>query len=350
MSQENRPVILVVDDTKTNLDLLVHLLSDHYEVSVALDGESALEIALSDQPDLILLDIMMPRMDGYETCRRLKMRAETSDIPVIFVTARRETTDEAQGFALGAVDYITKPISPPLVKARVKTHLQLKQAHDQAKFQNIILEEKVRQRTSELQETQLAIVRKLGRAAEFRDNETGMHVLRMSHYAQILALACGMNEQEAVLLLNAAPLHDVGKIGIPDPILLKPGKLTDEEFRVIQTHVTIGAEIIGNEQSPLLKMAFQIAYTHHEKWNGSGYPRALRGNDIPLVGRIAALTDVFDAISSQRPYKKAWPLEQALDWLQQESGRHFDPDLVSLFLANLPKILQVKERFREIHT
>nr|WP_227657596.1 two-component system response regulator [Candidatus Magnetaquicoccus inordinatus] len=350
MTSENRPVILVVDDTKTNLDLLVHLLSDLYEISVALDGESALEIAMSDLPDLILLDIMMPKMDGYETCRRLKMRAETRDIPVIFVTARRETSDEAEGFALGAVDYITKPISPPLVKARIKTHLQLKQAHDHAKFENVRLEEKVRQRTAELQETQLAIVRKLGRAAEFRDNETGLHVLRMSHYAQLLGAACGMSEAETILLLNASPLHDVGKIGIPDHILLKPGKLTEEEFLQIRNHPEIGAEIIGKEDSPLLKMAFQIAYTHHEKWNGSGYPRGLQGNDIPLVGRISAIADVFDAITSARPYKKAWPLEEALAWLQQESGRHFDPHLLHLFLAELPKILLIKERFSEIHS
>ncbi|MBF0095779.1 MAG: two-component system response regulator [Magnetococcales bacterium] len=349
MAPDHRPVILVVDDSKTNLDLLVHLLSEHYEISVALDGESALEIALSDQPDLILLDIMMPRMDGYETCCRLKMRAETRDIPVIFVTARRETSDEAQGFALGAVDYITKPISPPLVKARIKTHLQLKQAHDQARFQNQLLEEKVCQRTMELQETQLAIVRKLGRAAEFRDNETGLHIVRMSHYAQLLGLACGMGETEATLLLNASPLHDVGKIGIPDHILLKPGKLTDEEFRLIRNHPEIGAEIIGKEESPLLKMAFQIAYTHHEKWDGSGYPRALRGSAIPLVGRISAIADVFDAITSARPYKKAWPMEEALAWLQAQSGYHFDPHLVALFLAELPKVQRIKERFSETH-
>ncbi len=347
MVQARTPVVLVVDDTKTNIDLLVYLLSDQYEVSVALDGESALEVAMQDQPDLILLDIMMPEMDGYETCRRLKMRAETRDIPVIFVTARKEVTDEAQGFALGAVDYITKPISPPVVRARVKTHIQLKQAHDAIRQQNLILEEKVRLRTAELQESQLAVIRKLGRAAEFRDNETGLHVVRMGHYAHIVGVACGMTERESSLLLHAAPLHDVGKIGIPDSVLLKPGRLNEVEFRLIQKHPVMGAEIIGKEESPLLKMAFQIAYTHHEKWDGSGYPRGLRGTEIPLVGRIAAVADVFDAVTSQRPYKEAWSVENALSMLQQERGRHFDPDLVLLFLERMPDILLIKERFGE---
>ncbi|MBF0583264.1 MAG: two-component system response regulator [Magnetococcales bacterium] len=347
MTDSRTPVVLVVDDTKTNIDLLVYLLADQYEVSVALDGETALEVALEDRPDLILLDIMMPDMDGYEVCRRLKLQPETSDIPVIFVTARKEITDETEGFALGAVDYITKPISPPLVKARVATHIQLKQAHDAVKYQNLILEEKVQQRTVELQETQLAIIRKLGRAAEFRDNETGLHVMRMSHYTHIIGIACGMGKSESALLLHAAPMHDVGKIGIPDNVLLKPGKLSPSEFDIIKTHPEMGADIIGKEESPLLKMAFQIAYTHHEKWDGSGYPRGLSGENIPLVGRICAVADVFDAVTSQRPYKEAWPVPQAVALLQQESGRHFDPALVRLFLDNMTEVLKIKEKFSE---
>ncbi|MBF0161685.1 MAG: two-component system response regulator [Magnetococcales bacterium] len=347
VTQEKTPVILVVDDTRTNIDLLVHLLGDQYEVSVALDGESALEVAMEERPDLILLDIMMPGMDGYEVCRRLKMREETRNIPILFVTARKESVDEEQGFALGAVDYITKPFSPLLVKARVKTHLRLKQALDRVTHHNRILEETVQQRTAELRETQLAIVRRLGRAAEFRDNETGLHVIRMSYYTHILGAACGLSEADCTLLLHAAPLHDVGKIGIPDPILLKPGKLTAEEFQIMQTHPSIGAEIIGKDESPLLKMAFLIAYTHHEKWDGSGYPRGLRGEEIPLVGRLVAIGDVFDAVTSKRPYKEAWPIDRAIDLLRQGSGHHFDPRLLALFLENMPEVLSIKEKFRE---
>ena len=347
MENRRKPVILVVDDTETNIDVLLDILSDQYDVSVALDGESALEIALEDKPDIILLDIMMPGMDGYEVCRRLKRQEETNDIPVIFITAKSEVADEAKGFDLGAVDYIAKPISPPIVKARIKTHVQLKLAQEAVENQNHILEEKVQQRTSELRETQVDIIRKLCRAAEFRDNETGLHVIRMSHYSQIIGTAYGMDNESATLLLNASPMHDVGKIGIPDSVLLKPGKLTDEEFNIIQTHPEIGAEIIGKNDSPLLKMAFQIAYTHHEKWNGRGYPQGLKGADIPLVGRIAAIADVFDALTTKRPYKEPWPTEKAVNLIQQESGKHFDPDLVQPFMKSLDEILVVKEQFAE---
>ena len=347
MRTQEKPVVLVVDDTETNIDILLEILSDDYEVSVALDGESALEIAFEDQPDIILLDIMMPGLDGYEVCRRLKQREETRAIPVIFVTAKSEVADEAKGFDLGGVDYIAKPISPPIVKARVKTHIQLKLAQDALANQNQILEDKVSQRTCELRETQLDIIRKLCRAAEFRDNETGLHVIRMSQYAHIIGLTYGMNEYDATLLLNASPMHDVGKIGIPDSVLLKPGKLTVEEFKIIQSHPKIGAEIIGINDSPLLQMARDIAYTHHEKWNGTGYPQGLRGEDIPLVGRITAVADVFDALTMIRPYKKEWPVEKAVELIQQERGLHFDPDLVTAFLQSMTDILVVKEKFGE---
>lgn len=347
MDDQEKPVILLVDDTETNIDVLLDILSDFYEVSVALDGESALEIALEDQPDIILLDVMMPGMDGYEVCRRLKRQKETAEIPIVFVTARNEVADEAKGFDLGAVDYITKPVSPAIVKARVKTHVQLKMAQKAIQNQNHVLEERVQQRTVELRETQLDIIRKLCRAAEFRDNETGLHVIRMSHYSRIIGVAHGMKDADATLLLNASPMHDVGKIGIPDHVLLKPGKLTKEEFDVIKTHPEIGTQIIGDDPSPLLQMAYQIAYTHHEKWNGRGYPQGLKGADIPLVGRISAIADVFDALTTKRPYKEAWPTEKAIDLIQKERGEHFDPDLVQAFMKSTDAILDVKERFGE---
>jgi len=230
-----------------------------------MDGFSALEYVAEEPPDLILLDIMMPGMDGYEVCQKLKDNVSTRSIPVIFVTAMGEVEDETKGFELGAVDYITKPISPPIVKARTRTHLAL---YDQ----NRVLEEKVRQRTAELNATRLEIIRHLGRAAEFKDNETGLHVVRMSNYCKLIAEAAGFNEEHADLLLNAAPMHDIGKIGIPDNILQKPGKLTDEEWELMRQHTTMGEEILGGMISELLNMARVIAHSHHEKWNGQGYP------------------------------------------------------------------------------
>lgn len=249
-------------------------------------------------------------------------------IPVIFVTALADVADEARGFALGAVDYITKPVSPPIVKARVRTHLSLV-------------------RVEELLQSRLQIVQRLGLAAEYKDNETGLHVIRMSHYAQILARAAGFSEARAEQLLHAAPMHDVGKIGIPDAILRKPGKLDAAEWQVMQQHAEIGARIIGEHATGLLRMAHDIALSHHEKWDGSGYPHGLQGEAIPIEGRIVAIADVFDALTSERPYKKAWTVEAAIELLRAESGRHFDAHLVELFIAELPQILQIKARWAE---
>ena len=345
---EQQPVVLVVDDTETNIDILVDVLSDHFEVSVAMDGEEALELA-DNHPDIILLDIMMPGMDGYEVCRRLKANPGTQDIPVIFVTAKSEILDETMGFDLGAVDYVTKPIRPPVVIARIKTHIQLRYATHALKQQNRILEEKVQQRTASLNATRLEIIHKLGRAAEFKDNETGLHVVRMSHYAKILGAGLGMGRLVLQTLFDAAPMHDIGKIGIPDKILLKPDRLTPEEFEVIQTHPKIGADIIGDHESELLKVARLIACTHHEKWNGQGYPKGLSGEEIPLVGRVVAIADVFDALTSNRPYKKAWSIEDAVALLKKEKGQHFEPRLVDVFVNLLPDVLEIKRKFDDLN-
>lgn len=320
--------ILVVDDEPANLQLLRYILEDKYRLAFATDGAKALQLARQQRPDLILMDIMMPVMNGYDTVRALKADPVTRQIPVIFVTAMSEVADEALGFEIGAVDYLTKPVSPPIVLARVRTHLTL-----------VGIEE--------LNATRLQIIRRLGRAAEYRDNETGLHVIRMSHYARLLGLATGMDEEDAEQLLNAAPMHDVGKIGIPDHILLKPGKLDESEWAVMRTHPYIGYKIIGEQDSPLLSLAAEIAYTHHEKWDGSGYPRRLRGEEIPLVGRIVALADVFDALTTARPYKLAWSVEKAVDYIRSVSGLHFDPDLVPLFLDQLPQLLEIRERWLE---
>jgi len=322
------PLILAVDDEASNLQLLRHILQDQYRLLFAKDGPRALELARQEQPQLILLDVMMPGMTGYEVCRQLKADEATAAIPVIFVTALSDASDEVVGFDAGAVDYITKPVSPPIVRARVRTHLSLV-------------------RMDELTRTRLEIVQRLGLAAEYKDNETGLHVIRMSHYSRILGRAAGMSEAEADDLLHAAPMHDVGKIGIPDSILRKPGPLDEDEWKVMQTHAAIGGDIIGQHAGGMLAMAHLVAMAHHEKWDGSGYPHGLAGEQIPLVGRIVAIADVFDALTSARPYKPEWPLEQAVEYLRQQRGKHFDGQLVDLFLEQMPALLEIKQRWAE---
>ncbi|MCA1931319.1 two-component system response regulator [Rheinheimera sp.] len=320
--------LLLVDDEPTNLRVLRTVLQEQYRLLFAKSGEEALQLVQKEQPDLILLDVMMPGLTGFDVCARLKADALTCAIPVIFVTALKDEMDETKGFEVGAVDYITKPISPAVVRARVKTHLSLVQAQ-------------------ELKQTRLQVIQRLGRAAEYKDNETGLHVMRMSHYSQVLALAYGFSEQKAEDLLHAAPMHDIGKIGIADSILLKPGKLTADEYKEMQKHPLIGAEIIGDCDSDLLKMAKSVALYHHEKWDGSGYPFGLSGEQIPVEARIVALSDVFDALTSARPYKQAWSIEETLQHIRQQKGLHFEPLLVDLLEQNLQKILEIKQRWAE---
>lgn len=328
---DTRPKLLLVDDEPSNLLVLRHILQNDYRLVFAKDGQTALELAFSESPNLILLDIMMPSMTGYDVCQKLKQDALTAKIPVIFVTALNDAEDEAKGFAAGAVDYLTKPVSPSVVKARVRTHLSLVQV-------------------DELRQTRLQIIRRLGLAAEYKDNETGMHVIRMSYISRVLAQAFGFSEVEVENLFNAAPMHDIGKIGTPDAILLKKGALDPEEWAVMRNHSQIGADILGEHPSELLKMAYNVALTHHEKWDGSGYPRGLKGDEIPIEGRIVALADVFDALTSERPYKSAWSVEATLELLHRESGKHFDPELVELFMSRLPEILEIKRQWRELPT
>lgn len=335
-----KKTVLVVDDTPENIDLLVESLRDDYIVKAAINGDMALKIVQKAQPDLILLDVMMPGIDGFEVCRQLKANYLTRHIPVIFVTAMIGPEDEIKGLSLGAVDYITKPISPTIVQARVKTHLALSD-------QNRELERKVQERTQQLDETRLQIIQRLGRAAEYKDNETGLHVIRMSLYAYELAIAAGMSEADANLLKHAAPMHDIGKIGIPDEILKKKGRLDDDELTIMRTHSQIGAEIIGDDSSEVLKLAKTVALTHHEKWDGSGYPHGLSGENIPSVGRIVAIADVFDALTSERPYKKAWPVAEALAFMEAQAGAHFDPYLITVFLSISDKILDIQRKYAE---
>ncbi len=338
----SRQRILVVDDMPDNIEVLRGVLHKEYLLLAAINGPKALQIAQSvEKPDIILLDVMMPDMDGYEVCRRLKSDSRTAHIPVIFVTGMGEVESETLALELGAVDYITKPIIPALVKARIKTHLAL---YDQSRE----LERLVQERTEELKGSRLQIIQDLGRAAEYKDNETGMHVLRMSNYARLIAEAAGMGTHAVDLVFNAAPMHDVGKIGIPDSVMLKPGPLNDEEWAIMKTHPVIGAEIIGDPQgSELLEVAVSVAKTHHEKWNGQGYPNGLSGEDIPIEGRVVAIADVFDALTSERPYKKAWSVEESIELMKREAGMHFDPQLIPLFVDILPEILKVKAAYAD---
>ena len=337
LGKMEKQIILIVDDVPANIDVLSEILRPTYQIKIAINGAMALKIAMAPSPpDLILLDIMMPGMSGYEVCEKLKDNLKTRNIPVIFVSAMDEVENETKGFELGAVDYITKPVSPAIVQARVKTHLNLFD-------QNRALENKVRERTAEIDDTRLRIIHCLGAASEYRDEETGNHIFRMSNYSRVIALAFGLGMEEANLLLQAAPMHDVGKIGIPDRILLKPGKLDPEEWEIMKTHTTVGAQIIGEHPSELLKIARQVALSHHEKWDGTGYPYGLSGEDIPLSSRIVMIADVFDALTSERPYKKAWSVADAIAEIEQGSGRHFDPKLVVAFTEALPQILNIKK-------
>lgn len=325
---DQRPRLLLVDDEPTNLQVLRHVLQADYRLLFATDGARALQVAREQLPQLILLDIMMPGMDGYAVCRALKADPATAGIPVIFITALNDSQDETAGFDVGGVDYLTKPVSPPVVRARVRTHLSLV-------------------RMEELRETRLQIVQRLGRAAEYKDNETGMHVIRMSHFSQLLALAAGCSPAWAEDLLNAAPMHDVGKIGIPDAVLRKPGPLDADEWATMRRHPEIGAEIIGEYPSGVLQLAREIALAHHEKWDGSGYPRGLAGEAIPLSARIVAIADVFDALTTRRPYKEPWPVQEAMNHIAAQAGKHFDPALVALFAPLLPQLLEIRARWAE---
>ena len=327
-AHDQRPRLLLVDDEPTNLQVLRHVLQADYRLLFATDGARALQVAREQLPQLILLDIMMPGMDGYAVCRALKADPATAGIPVIFITALNDSQDETAGFDVGGVDYLTKPVSPPVVRARVRTHLSLV-------------------RMDELRETRLQIVQRLGRAAEYKDNETGMHVIRMSHFSQLLALAAGCSPAWAEDLLNAAPMHDVGKIGIPDAVLRKPGPLDADEWATMRRHPEIGAEIIGEHPSGVLQLAREIALAHHEKWDGSGYPRGLAGEAIPLSARIVAIADVFDALTTRRPYKEPWPVQEAMNHIAAQAGKHFDPALVALFAPLLPQLLEIRARWAE---
>lgn len=357
-----RPTILIVDDTPDNLTLLTELLKVLYRVKAARSGERALQIATSDDPpDLILLDVMMPGLSGFDVCKRLREQPRTRNIPVIFVTTRGATEDEIQGFELGAVDYITKPINPPTVLMRVDNQLRIKAAADFLRDQNDYLEREVQRRTQEVAAIQDVTIQAVTSLAETRDNETGNHIRRTQHYVGALAdhlqhhprFAATLDEETRRLLFKSAPLHDIGKVGIPDRILLKPGKLTPEEFETMKTHTSLGLEALQKAEErlgmdvPFLRLAKEIVYSHHEKWDGSGYPQGLRAEAIPLSARLMAVADVYDALISRRVYKTGIPHEDAVQHIQAQRGRHFDPEVVDAFVAIQEIFAQIAQRFQD---
>ena len=355
-----KPTILVVDDTPENLTMMSFLLKELYKVKVANHGQKALRIAVSEpQPDLILLDIMMPEMDGYEICRQLRQDPQTRNIPIIFLTAKSSVEDEEFGLGLGAVDYITKPISPPVVLARVKTHLSLKASADFLRSKSDYLEQEVAKRTREISAIQDVTILAMASLAETRDNETGNHIRRTQHYVKALAealrqqpkFAAELDDYTIAMLFKSAPLHDIGKVGIPDRILLKPGRYEPEEFAIMKRHPLLGLQAIEHAEQSLgmsvdfLNMAKEIAYGHHEKWDGSGYPQGLAGEAIPLSARLMALADVYDALISRRVYKEGMPHHQAAEIIAQGRGSHFDPDMVDAFFQIEQTFVAIAQRY-----
>ena len=351
-----RPLLLIVDDVHENLHGLINILRDDYAIAAATSGDKALELARREpQPDLILLDIMMPGMDGYETCRQLKGDARTRHIPVIFLTALDHEEDEQRGLELGAEDYITKPVSPPIVRARVRTHLDLKATADFLRDKAAFLEQEVARRTRQVTAIQDVTTLALASLAETRDSDTGNHIRRTQHYVKALAMrlrdhprfASQLDDAAIVTLFKSAPLHDIGKVGIPDRILLKPGRYTQDEFEIMKTHPALGREAIEHAERSLgvavefLTMAKEIAYGHQEKWDGSGYPTGAAGEAIPMAARLMAVADVYDALISRRVYKEGMSHEQAAAIIAEGRGTHFDPDVADAFLA-------IQDEFRAI--
>ncbi|MCP4104945.1 MAG: two-component system response regulator [Desulfobacteraceae bacterium] len=340
--------ILIVDDIPNNIKILASILRKKgYIIAAATSGMRAMRVIKKKIPDLILLDIMMPEIDGYDVCQMLKNDEQTKDIPIIFITAKNDPMDVAKGFEVGGVDYIIKPFSGVELLARVQTHLELGTARKRLANQNIILETKVRERTRELSESRIDTIHRLVYAAEYKDPETGSHIKRMSNYSALIARASGLDDDECETVLISSAMHDIGKIGIPDRILLKPGKLNEDEWGLMQAHTEIGAKILADSKSRLIRSGQDIALSHHEKWDGTGYPKKLKGEAIPISGRITALADVFDALTSKRPYKPAWSSEEAIKEIVAGSGTHFDPRLVDIFTSNFSEILNIKERFKE---
>lgn len=341
--------ILIVDDEPINIDLLTEVLSinDYTRIFSTTDPREVEELCIKHEIDLIMLDINMPHLNGFEVMDRLKANEDTANTPVIVLTALADSDTCNKALRGGARDFLSKPFNLTEVLHRIRNALETHLLYKYVKNSNDKLEAQVKERTEEIQNNRIKVIRRLSRAAEFRDNETGLHILRMSHYSFLLAQAFGLSESDCEVILNASPLHDIGKIGIPDRILLKPGKLDSAEWEIMKTHSYIGEKILEGDNCELLSSARIIALTHHEKWDGNGYPNGLKGDDIPLMGRIVAIADVFDALTSTRPYKKAWTVDAALNYMLDQKAIHFDPELIDCFLALKAKLLKIQALYAE---
>ena len=341
--------IIVVDDNAANVALLQKMLKQagYQNTTGFTDPRLVASHYEKHRVDLVLLDIRMPHMDGYEVMEALRKVAIDDYLPVLVLTAQTDVETRDRALAEGAKDFLYKPFDQNEALNRIYNILDVRLMHNAVRDQNLELEVRVLARTKEIEETRLDVIRRLGRAAEYKDNETGFHVIRMSNYCERLALACGMEPEKAKVLLNASPMHDVGKIGIPDAILLKPGKLDPDEWEVMKTHTSIGAEILSGGDSELMEMAATVALTHHENIDGSGYPHGLSGDEIPLVGRITSICDVFDALLSDRPYKKAWTYDEAINFMNEQADVKFDRELLQLFMSISGEIMEIRDRWKE---
>lgn len=343
---EHMADILIVDDTLANLQLLASLLKEEgYKVRPANNGALALQAVAQKKPDLILLDIKMPEMNGYEVCAELKANPETKNIPVLFISALNDVADKLKAFNVGGLDYINKPFQFEEVKARVSTHLQLKAYEDDMEAQIAQGIRKIEDLNQEIIDTQQELIFTMGQVCETRSHETGQHVKRVAEYSHLLAKLYGYEDLE--LMKQAASMHDIGKVAIPDSILNKPGQLTEDEWVIMKTHCQLGFQMLNVSQRPLFKLAATITLEHHERWDGSGYPNGLKGKEISVPGRITAIADVFDALGAMRCYKPARSLDEILAIFQHEKGKHFDPDMVTLFFDHLDQFVAIRNQYAE---
>lgn len=339
--------VVIVDDNAVNLMLMAALAraATGMEPVCFEDPAKGLAFCLEQGADLVVVDYMMPGMDGHRFIESVRAAAGLADVPVVMVTAAGQSAVRRRALEIGATDFITKPVDSNEMKLRLRNLLQLRRAQNLLRDRAAHLAEEVRAATEAIVLREREIIMRLARAAEFRDPETGGHIQRMAHYAALIARRLGEPEDYAQALLTAAPMHDVGKLGTPDHILLKGDKLTPDELVVMRRHAEIGGRILCDTDSPLLRLACEIAETHHEKFDGSGYPRGLAGEQIPLGGRIVSVADVFDALNSQRPYKKAWSMEESRAYIEKHSGRHFDPRCVAAFIAGWDDVIAIRARF-----
>jgi len=339
--------ILIVDDEESSVKLVEDIFrkAGYNNITTTRDSRKAIDLYKELDPDLLVLDLVMPHMDGFQIMNQLKEINPDSYLPIVILTNESDQDVRFKALESGAKDFLNKPYDRVEVLIRFRNLIEVRMLQNQVQNQNRLLEEKVNLRTRELNETQQDVIHRLARAIEYRDSETGLHIIRMSHYTAFLAKKAGLNKDDCELILTASPLHDIGKIGIPDSILQKPGRLSDEEWEIMKTHTTIGAELLSGSNSKFMRMAREIAISHHEKWDGTGYPYGLKGEEIPLVGRICGITDVFDALMTIRPYKVAWPVDKTMDEIKQGRGNHFDPHLVDCFIEILPDIRKVRDKY-----